>query len=1194
VKLKPGDWIPCPPSTGEPAGVPLPIRSHYRVTRVVCETAWYGLYEGKKVFFNFNFGKRQYEPVADDECLNVFLKTLIYPRLDDREHVKARRDHAWREAKQILGNRKTNLLPEPLDFLTVSNTQDLFSFPKPGKEPVLVHEKIHGETLFQWRSTASPSPLRVLRTLAELLEFAEIAHGQKLLLNGINALGVWIDQMDRIHYLASEMVLDQKKQEKRHTLFPPDRYMPGFAAPEVSNPDQPLGARSDLFSWAALAYHLITGDNPAQIARNQGGRHARFGPPHFDRMREKLEEVSAKDLDRVCQWFRVGGLRFKRTWPAGFVAVLEKCLAPQTEDRPEDVGVLRLWWTTAPPVPLFAALAVHWDTGPVEILLPAQGQERDLEVVVRRGSGVFPGGPQEGQAIADCSLRARITDQQPLSQGAGPSPCYSVFTRVRENGITVHSTAARLPLLNLTQPDQLRVYAERVARETARPQDLFAVSHAPERLAVFEGLPDVASVCEFLLGSTEPLVRRWAICLLERQLRRPGQMEAVGKILWHRALRDSDPRLGLAAARVIFQGNRRLSSPLLLQVAHVLGGDDIDKRLAAVRSLAVCDLDAESIDAALRSIDADRPVACPECMTQFRTGDLPGHLQDRHYYILLGQHLLSYGAALTHLWDRLFLHQDDVAAQKLADLFIRRFSGQAPVHYEQAFRAQFLKRWQETTAPQDAPSAQCWQGLTRCLAAHELTRRVCLNLLRDPKLRLRNLAREVWVPIEASRLVSSAADVVHEGGYRLVDDPMDPSRLVSSAVDVAAFRRSVETLCPQDDLNTRIEVCHWLQSLGASASAAAACVRELELDRLTPCPHCQSMLRRREEIEHLRTAHGIYGFRNARLPYEEMLRHLVRCLFAAEPDAEAAQTFLAIAQERNGGRAAERLGASLLEEVTGRGDNFESPGRQSALRAVAALPVNAAIAEYLLHQGLSAQAGELGLALYAVMSERSPRSSERVADWLSQTVIPTPIRLGALKALLKTPELSEVLARRAAEQFMAGTPDKRTALRLLKTMDWTSVPNEVINSLASDLEASIRLKCPKCQVVLNSPQMREHVWSDHRLILDMDELRCREPWAVIRDLLDRYRESPDERALQYCLDLATRLDPRQGPRDLARLASQRGLDDPYVRTFLTSVPLEEFPEIMNARSPTVPTRANPLTRLITWCGRMLDKATRKG
>src|SRR5262249_38679022 len=107
-----------------------------------------------------------------------------------------------------------------------------------------------------------------------------------------------------------------------------------------------------------------------------------------------------------------------------------------------------------------------------------------------------------------------------------------------------------------------------------------------------------------------------------------------------------------------------------------------------------------------------------------------------------------------------------------------------------------------------------------------------------------------------------------------------------------------------------------------------------------------------------------------------------------------------------------------------RGEHFESPGRQSALQTIAALPIAEDVLEYLLLPGFSPQAGELGLALYAALAGHSPRSSERVVDWLNLTAIPIPVRLAALKALLKTPRLGNSLIRRATEQFIAGIPDK--------------------------------------------------------------------------------------------------------------------------------------------------------------------------
>src|SRR5713226_8545877 len=105
MKLRVGDRLPDPSLADLGSGsasTSARAPSLYKVTRVVQETAWYGLYEGKKVFRNFKAKAGELEEAPDEECLDVFLKTVIYPRLDEREFVRLRRDHAWFEAKRCL------------------------------------------------------------------------------------------------------------------------------------------------------------------------------------------------------------------------------------------------------------------------------------------------------------------------------------------------------------------------------------------------------------------------------------------------------------------------------------------------------------------------------------------------------------------------------------------------------------------------------------------------------------------------------------------------------------------------------------------------------------------------------------------------------------------------------------------------------------------------------------------------------------------------------------------------------------------------------------------------------------------------------------------------------------------------------------------------------------------------------------
>src|SRR4051794_1877892 len=93
----------------------------YVVTGVLRETPWYGLYTGKKVFYNFDFTAKRLRETDEVEWLDVLLRTIRYPLLDDAHYVSRRRALARAEIRLTLGNRRSNLWPEPIDLLEIEN-----------------------------------------------------------------------------------------------------------------------------------------------------------------------------------------------------------------------------------------------------------------------------------------------------------------------------------------------------------------------------------------------------------------------------------------------------------------------------------------------------------------------------------------------------------------------------------------------------------------------------------------------------------------------------------------------------------------------------------------------------------------------------------------------------------------------------------------------------------------------------------------------------------------------------------------------------------------------------------------------------------------------------------------------------------------------------------------------------------------
>src|SRR5277367_2181085 len=144
----------------------------YVVTSVVRETPWHGLYAGKKIFYNFDFSAKRVRETDEVEWLDVFLRTNRYPILDDPTYVQQRRALARAEVRSILGNRHSNLWPEPLDLLEIENTRDRFGFgdAQRANEPIVIYTRPHGRFTFEWQQQILPIS-SILSVLAELLEF---------------------------------------------------------------------------------------------------------------------------------------------------------------------------------------------------------------------------------------------------------------------------------------------------------------------------------------------------------------------------------------------------------------------------------------------------------------------------------------------------------------------------------------------------------------------------------------------------------------------------------------------------------------------------------------------------------------------------------------------------------------------------------------------------------------------------------------------------------------------------------------------------------------------------------------------------------------------------------------------------------------------------------------------------------------
>jgi len=247
-----------------------------------------------------------------------FLKVITYPQTD-AAYVRARREHAWFEAKRVLGNRNTNLLPEPLDYLEVANSCDTSSLPGPEithiQEPVLVFEKVHGEPLPVWSRQFAPSPTQCLRILGELLQLLQVIHKQSFLLNGLTPCAVWVDQFGACITWRRRWFSTGSEQTSTASYFHSSGTRLAMRTPEVRDAAAELDERLDVFSWAAVACFLLSGRGPTLSA---GAPSEGFGLGHFETIHRQLRGLTTAEVQMVGGWLGATTPQFQATWPDGF------------------------------------------------------------------------------------------------------------------------------------------------------------------------------------------------------------------------------------------------------------------------------------------------------------------------------------------------------------------------------------------------------------------------------------------------------------------------------------------------------------------------------------------------------------------------------------------------------------------------------------------------------------------------------------------------------------------------------------------------------------------------------------------------------------------------------------------------------------------------------------------------------------
>jgi hypothetical protein len=1097
----------------------------YVVTGVVRETPWYGLYAAKKVFYNFDFTAKRVRETDEKEWLDVYLRTIRYPVLDQADYVEHRRELARSELRAILGSRHSNLWPEPIDLLEVENTRDPFAFVADGRdqEPVVAFARPHGLFLPVWLEQLLPLA-SVQAVLAELLEFVSQAHGEGLLLLGLSPDAIVVDSLERVHYVGTDTALSQQSPvltdaapEAWGRLFPPERFAPGFAAPECLQPGGRPDPRSDLYSWACLCYALVTGDSPARLAQEQGRPWALFQEAHFARLHKALADLPPGVLGPWAEQLGVAPAALLQDWPRHFVEGMRLLLSPNPSRRPRSVAELRSWLVSPPPAGVTALAPLQQEPGEAKLLLDCSALEAGLNVRIHRGRGTAPTGPEDGEPIYDGPPRPFVIDGD-LPLTPEPEPIwYTAWAAKVVGEHTVYSPGLSEALWQ-PSPANLRRWAEQQAIGHDRHP-------YPPRAAMVLGAVDPVEAAEALLRSASARARGWGLRRLEQALRAGLRFSMAEPLLWD-YLADPVATIRRDAAMAVWNHSEWRGDDLLLRLLEALEAPPVDSATPLAEFLRQLGLTDERVAQLLQTLEHRRPFTCPRCGQPMPVGERAEHLRAAHGYVDYDGDVLPYGDAVERLWERVLFRQDAGAHERLLELYQRLTPPGRDAPPGLDGYAADLEKQTAGQAPAGLPVALPFtavEGYRTILRQSGQFFPIVRLLLVEGSPRLREVAREALLPALAERLRSDGA-----------------------APPAEAIERALEEVCPGPELaEERLRLCGRLPAFGVSPEAIAACAARLREDRIVNCAECGARVRSKDIETHLRRAHGIFEFRGVRRTFEETREVLLRAVCATPPDLKAWEGLLTLVEERYPREPDRHLVGWLHRHLRTLEGERRGPAVVGLAEVLAIGERARTILPLLVAPGKSPSWEHLARRVALELAARLPPpvAPEVVAaakPLLADKELPRKARQRAAASLLRTTGKAGPAAVELLRAYVDGA-GKLRAIEKLHQLEQRFGQAPAIDQLCQELEDLVRMSCPRCPTQLRKKEMVRHLWDRHRLVLDGQ--RVREPWRLLEDWAVDYGLEKDPDLLKRCRDLARQVDPEGGLPRLQRLMIRHGIEE---------------------------------------------------
>ncbi|MCI0463149.1 MAG: hypothetical protein L0Z62_39890, partial [Gemmataceae bacterium] len=419
-----------------------------------------------------------------------------------------------------------------------------------------------------------------------------------------------------------------------------------------------------------------------------------------------------------------------------------------------------------------------------------------------------------------------------------------------------------------------------------------------------------------------------------------------------------------------------------------------------------------------------------------------------------------------------------------------------------------------------SPDRATTEGLASCVRQHRAARSLLPGLLRSANPRVREVGRGLLLP---------------ELGDRLAGEQLSATEL----------RRQLNQVCPAELIDETILLCQGLAPLGVASAVVEECLQALQAERPVECSECGQRIPQGEYDAHLRRAHHVYEYRGQRRSFEETVGVLLEALTGASPDYESWAALERATRDEHGEQADTVLAGWLAQKLLSVPPAERGQVAGAMAEAVARGDGGAHLVSALAATGTSSvvQAAGALLALECVARLPAPLPSaavESVRPLLADRRLPRATRDSAAAALLRTTGKSGPAALLILRAF-ATSGNKAAALERLQRLEGRVGQAEAIDALRTELEDQVRMSCPRCKVELLRPEMVEHLWDHHRLVLD--GRRVREPWRVIEDWVADYKLEKDPEVLARCQALASRLDPQGGPRRLGQILLRQGIEN---------------------------------------------------